>query len=634
MILKALHDYYHALVALGKEEAAPFGMDWVRISCIIVIDKDGTFKHTETTESAYLLPSDKTRTRAIVSYILWDKSSYVLGLPASKETHIKEKFESFQEEIRKIYKEFPKNDGFRAIYRFYEKKQYLVALEDKALKKAKGAWIAFGLLSTTSDSHQLIGCDEDARQYRISDESNRVSIDACCLITGKRESIAKTHKGIKISGDNPPLISFQKKAGYDSYGKEQGANAPISERASDAIAKGLNILLEWGRNTNYKIGDTTFVFWSTLQKDELLTAFKATTFTGLPSESDFDDEEKTTSSSSDEPKKKQNPEKNVRVLRRALEVVRGYQSYMDKDLPDRFYILGLTPNRSRLSVKLWMEGTVREIVSNTLRHLEDMNIVNRDGLGDELNPPLRPFKSIFKAILSIPSGKKESDISYPPHIVQSLLESIVKGLPYPVTIQNACLERIRHERSKKDEKGGKLSPITEMRVALLKASFNRKHRNNDNIKKLTMALDPTNDTPAYLAGRLFFILEDIQKQAISYDINSSIADRYFSRAAGDPNVVFGELLGKANYHLRKLERSSGKPHFARTEIEAILDLLPQEVISQKESQGEIKNRLDEESLFAIGYYHQRAEYRRRRAENREKKEAEKNQHSTGSGSED
>ena len=321
MILKALHDYYHALVTLGKKEAAPFGVDWVNISFIIVIDKNGTFKHAESTDSAYLLPSDKTRTRAIVSYILWDKSSYVLGLPASKETHIKEKFESFQEEIRKIYKEFPKNDGFKAIYRFYEKKQYLVALQDKTLKKAKGAWIAFRL-STTSDPHQLIGSDEDTRQYRISDESNRVSIDACCMITGKRESIAKNHKGIKISRDNPPLISFQTNSGYDSYAKEQGANAPISERASDAIAKGLNILLEWGRNTNYKIGDTTFVFWSTLQKDELLTAFKSTTFTGEPSDSDFEDVEKATSSSSDKPKKKQNPEKNVRVLRQALEVVR------------------------------------------------------------------------------------------------------------------------------------------------------------------------------------------------------------------------------------------------------------------------------------------------------------------------
>ena len=622
MILKALHDYYHALVALGKKETAPFGMDWVRISFIIVIDKDGTFKHTETTESEYLLPSDKTRTGAVVSYALWDKSSYVLGLPSKKdETDIKEKLESFQEEIRKIYTEFPKNDGFKAIYQFYEKGQYLVAQKDEALKKAKEAWIAFRL-STTSDPHQLIGSDEDARQYRISDESNRVSIDACCMITGKRESIAKTHKGIKISRDNPPLISFQSNAGYDSYGKEQGANAPISERASDAIAKGLNILLEWGRNTNYKIGDTTFVFWSTLQKDDLLSAYKEATFTGLPSNSDFEEEENEVSSSSNESKEKLDPEKNVRVLKRALEVVRGYQSYIDKEHPDRFYILGLTPNKSRLSVKLWMEGTVREIVGNTLQHLEDMNIVNWNGLGDECNPSLRSLKSIFKAILPIPTNKKESDINYPPHIVQGLLESIVKGLPYPLALQNACLERIRHERSKKDAKGRRISPITETRIALLKASFNRKHRKNSNIKKLTMALDLSNNAPAYLAGRLFFILEDVQKQAIGYDINSSIADRYFIRAAGDPKIVFGELLVKANYHLRKIERSNGRSHFARKEIEAILGLLPQEVISPVDTQGQTKQGLDDESLFAVGYYHQGAEYRRRRAENREKKEAE------------
>ena len=342
----------------------------------------------------------------------------------------------------------------------------------------------------------------------------------------------------------------------------------------------------------------------------------------MPSDSDFDDEEKEASSLPNKSREELDPERNVRVLKRALEVVRGYQSHIDKEHPDRFYILGLTPNKSRLSVKLWMEGTVREIVGNTLQHLEDMNIVNWDGLGDECNPSLRSLKSIFKATLPIPTNKKESDITYPPHIVQGLLESIVKGLPYPIALQNACLERIRHERSRKDAKGRRISPITETRIALLKASFNRKHRKNSNIKKLTMALDLSNNTPAYLAGRLFFILEDVQKQAIGYEINSSIADRYFSRAASDPKIVFGELLVKANYHLRKLERSNGRSHFARKEIEAILGLLPEEIISPEDTQGQAKQGLDDESLFAVGYYHQGAEYRRRRAENREKKDAE------------
>lgn len=308
MILKALYDYYQAMAELKKDEVAQFGMDWVTISFVIIINEDGTFKDIELTKLEGLLPTDKTRTAAVVPYILWDKASYVLGLSDKEGGRVKQEFDSFRKEIQKIHRETPENIGFRAIHLFYEKEQYLVAQKNEALQKAKGGWIAFRL-STTSDPHQLIGSDEDARQYRISDESNRASVDACCMITGKRESIAKTHKGIKISRDNPPLISFQINAGYDSYGKEQGANAPISERASDAIAKGLNILLEWGRNTNYKIGDTTFVFWSTLQKDDLLSAYKEATFTGLPSDSDFDDEEKEASSLPNKSKEELDPEK-------------------------------------------------------------------------------------------------------------------------------------------------------------------------------------------------------------------------------------------------------------------------------------------------------------------------------------
>ena len=598
MILKALYDYYQALAELGKDEVARFGMDWVTISFVIIIKEDGTFKDIESTKLEGLLPTDKTRTAAVVPYILWDKASYVLALSDKEGARVKQEFDSFRKEIQKIHKEYPENIGFRAIHLFYEKEQYLVAQKDEALQKAKGGWIAFRL-STTSDPHQLIGSDEDARQYRISDESNRVNIDTCCMITGKRESIAKTHKGIKISRDNPPLISFQINAGYDSYGKEQGANAPISERASDAIAKGLNILLEWGRNTNYKIGDTTFVFWSTLREDDLLSAYKEATFTGLPSNSDFEEENE--ASSSNESREKLDPEKNVRVLKRALEVVRGYQSHIDKEHPGRFYILGLTPNKSRLSVKLWMEGTVREIVGNTLQHLEDMNIVNRDGLGDECNPSLRSLKSIFKAILPIPSNRKESDINYPPHIVQGLLESIVKGLPYAPALQMACLERIHHDHTSK-------YPVTELRAALLKAYINRKHRKNPQIKQLTMALDKSNSNPAYLAGRLFALLERIQEKAIP-GVKANITDRYFRTASATPGIIFGRLLQLSAFHLSKIKKEHGGLGFYfDRQIQEVLELLPGEQASFDKFFTP-----DQQSIFAVGYYHQKA-YRDQKAE--------------------
>ena len=597
MILKALYDYYQAMAELGKGEIAQFGMDWVTISFVIIINEDGTFKDIESTKLEALLPTDKTRTAAVVPYILWDKASYVLGLSDKEGGRVKQEFDSFRKEIQKIHKETPENIGFRAIHLFYEKEQYLVAQKNEALQKAKGGWIAFRL-STTSDPHQLIGSDEDARQYRISDESNRASVDACCMITGKRESIAKTHKGIKISRDNPPLISFQINAGYDSYGKEQGANAPISERASDAIAKGLNILLEWGRNTNYKIGDTTFVFWSTLQKDDLLSAYKEATFTGLPSDSDFDDEEEDeASSSSNESKEKLDPERNVRVLKRALEVVRGYQSsHIDKEHPDRFYILGLTPNKSRLSVKLWMEGTVREIVGNTLQHLEDMNIVRFNGLLDEEAPPLRPIYKIMQAIYTATDSTK-----WPRQVVQELLESIIKGLPYPPALQMACLERIHHDHTSK-------YPVTELRAALLKAYINRKHKKNPQITHLTMALDKSNSNPAYLAGRLFALLERIQEKAIP-GVKANITDRYFRTASATPGIIFGRLLQLSAFHLSKIKKEhGGLGYYFDRQIQEVLELLP-----GGQATFDKFFTPDQQSIFAVGYYHQKA-YRDQKAE--------------------
>ena len=633
MILEALYDYYQAMAKEGKMPR--FGLKWEEFSSIIVIKENGDYVRTEQ-GARYQVCGLRSRSSNVVPYILFDQPHYIFPPLLVGRRKDRGEHSSFLKEIDKIVERFPRNEGFKAVQLFYKNGEWKKPLSNGGLK----GFISFRL-SSEIDPNKLIASHEDALQYSLESLQAKIGL---CSITGKRGEIVKTHDlsvDIEVIDESKvskrkkcKLISFNKDA-YCSYGKEQGENAPISTETSYAFTTALNDLLEEGAKTNYRIGKTSFVFWSTNpypeEREELVSTLRSSS--GLATDNELKEED--FSQSSLGPRHRYNPRASVKKLQQALRSIDQDQDiYIEREYPGRFYILGLMPNNSRLCVKLWMEGTIGEILSNTLQHLDDLNIVGSNGIGDETFAPPRSLKSIIKSTLCITPGKQDSEVSYPSHIVQGLLESIIKGLPYPIALQNACLERIRHERSKKDAKGRRLSPITEIRAALLKACFNRKHRNNDNIKKLTMALDPSNDTPAYLAGRLFFILEDLQMQSIGYDINSSIADRYFNRASCDPSVVFGELLGKANYHLRKLERSSGKPHFTRTEIEAILDLLPHEVISQKETQGEIKHWLDEESLFAIGYYHQRAEYRRRRAENREKKEAEKNQHSTGSGSED
>ena len=630
MILKALYDYYQAMAELGK--VAPSGMEWKAIPFIIVIDEDGTFRRAIDTRDKehklgqeYLVAKAKGRSGSksyAISQILWDHSGYVLGMPTDdseeKLVMAPKQHEAFKQELTKLRELFPENKGFEAIELFYEKYEgqkegelsdlFEVEVKDLSniipedilleIKKKVGANISFQL-STESDSNQLISSHRDIRSYLAGSTEEEGEEMGRCLVTGEKGTIARLHGGISLFGAqaNATLISFQKFSGYDSYGKEQGLNAPISQPASDAIISGLNMLLEKDKNTNYRIGETTFVFWNTLQDDELLKNYQEATFTGLPSDSDFDEEEEATSTSKKKVAKKKNPEQETKVVVQALRsALGGKNANIDRDHSDRFYILALAPNAKRVSVKLWMEGTISEIVGNTLAHLDDMNIVSFDGLLDEEIPPLRPIYRIMKAIYTATDSTK-----WPRQVVQELLESIIKGLPYAPALQMACLERIHHDHTSK-------YPVTELRAALLKAYINRKHRKNPQIKQLTMALDKSNSNPAYLAGRLFALLERIQEKAIP-GVKANITDRYFRTASATPGIIFGRLLQLSAFHLSKIKKEHGGLGFYfDRQIQEVLELLP-----GGQASFDKFFTPDQQSIFAVGYYHQKA-YRDQKAE--------------------
>lgn len=630
MILKALYDYYQAMAELGK--VAPSGMEWKAIPFIIVIDEDGTFRRAIDTRDKehklgqeYLVAKAKGRSGSksyAISQILWDHSGYVLGMPTDdseeKLVMAPKQHEAFKQELTKLRELFPENKGFEAIELFYEKYEgqkegelsdlFEVEVKDLSniipedilleIKKKVGANISFQL-STESDPNQLISSHRDIRSYLAGSTEEEGEEMGRCLVTGEKGTIARLHGGISLFGAqaNATLISFQKFSGYDSYGKEQGLNAPISQPASDAIISGLNMLLEKDKNTNYRIGETTFVFWNTLQDDELLKNYQEATFTGLPSDSDFDEEEEATSTSKKKVAKKKNPEQETKVVVQALRsALGGKNANIDRDHSDRFYILALAPNAKRVSVKLWMEGTISEIVGNTLAHLDDMNIVRFNGLLDEDTPPLRPVYRIIKAIYTATDSTK-----WPRQVVQELLESIIKGLPYAPALQMACLERIHHDHTSK-------YPVTELRAALLKAYINRKHRKNPQIKQLTMALDKSNSNPAYLAGRLFALLERIQEKAIP-GVKANITDRYFRTASATPGIIFGRLLQLSAFHLSKIKKEHGGLGFYfDRQIQEVLELLP-----GGQASFDKFFTPDQQSIFAVGYYHQKA-YRDQKAE--------------------
>lgn len=599
------------------ESIAPLGLEWREIPFIIVISPEGEFVDFIDTRDdkenkagrKFLVAKNKGRQGSAshsISQILWDHSGYVLEIPTedgeNKAVLAPKQHISFLKELQTLRELFPHNEEFLAVERFYEKKQHLALSEEniKTIQKKQGGNISF-LLSTEPNQSRLIACHPDIKKYidlKSSEEEENSSF-GCCLVTGKHEAIARLHDGYKLNKEsNTQLISFNAKS-YNSYGKQQGFNAPISTKAAKAIAAALSNLLTFGKETNYKLGETTFVFWGTEQSAELYELYKKATFTGISTNtnttlnSDKIQETRSTKRKRGDKNTTQvpqepNPEEESRKVLAALKSIRGSKGgYIDKRSLERFYILGLTTNKSRMCVKLWTEGTVGEIVGNTLQHLDDMNIISFGGTVEAENPPLRKLDDITLAITKKGISDKFIDL-----LTEELVDSIVKGLPYPAVVQKLCLNRVRRDHKVPDK-------TKELRVAILKAYINRKNRYYKKDIVMQLGLDREQTNIGYLAGRLFALYEYTQRRALG-ELNSTVSDRFFSKASLTPNVVFPKAERLYMKHIKKLK---GKRYYVAKAILREYDSICM-LFSGSETNFPSRFSLDEQSMFVIGFHHE------------------------------
>lgn len=132
-----------------------------------------------------------------------------------------------------------------------------------------------------------------------------------------------------------------------------------------------------------------------------------------------------------------------------------------------------------------------------------------------------------------------------------------------------------------------------------------------------MALDKENTNSAYVTGRLFAVLEQIQSAALGKGVNATIRDRFYGSASTRPNTVMGRLIALSNHHLAKLRKD--KPglaiHFEK-QLEELFALYEANV-----PVFPAVFSLDEQSIFAVGYYHQKA-FREQKADETDDKQNE------------
>lgn len=552
MILKALYDYYQRCGDL-----APFGMEYKEIGFLIVIKKDGTFVRIESrmndkkTADSFLVP--KTVGRSSKKYkpnYFWDKLEYIVGYGGNDASLKKQLFVNM---VNEHAQKLPQNEEIKAISNFYSKypdtKQILST--DKLYKylEKSNKNISFLLERSTriiAENDEIINC--------ILKPADKNKDTHLCLVTGEYGIIARLHSKIKlkISKDASPLISFQKNSGYDSYGKEQGYNAPINEQAEFAYTTALNHLASNERN-NYKVGNRAYIFWAS-SNNEAAQKTEESLFDLLGF---VDDDEK------------DDPNSRIENVREVF--ISIYTGEIRSTLNDKFYILGLTLNAHRQVVTYWSETSLRNFAEKILRHFDDMDI----------GKSKRSYMGLNDMLGAVTLSKKHTDAA--PNLSDAVAKSIFLGYPYPHSLFSAAIRRIRAEQNVTYYGGP-------CRIAIIKAYLNRL---NDNNKKIEIMLDKDNTNLGYLCGRLFAVIEKIQEEA--NNINS-IRERYLNAASATPSLVFATILNLSFHHIEKLN-TGRKVSFEKIEQE-IIDKMPADGFPAHLN-------LQDQGRFFVGYYHQR-----------------------------
>ena len=553
MILKALYDYYNRCEGLSAK-----GLEQKEIGYLIVIDKDGTFvriesrmKDKKTAQTFLVLQTIKRSGRKYAPNILWDNYEYVIG--GADESA--KKHDTFIRMIEKLKEQVPSDRYLNAISEFYKKNEKLEdiikndVLYEEMHKSKKN-------ISFLLQGESKIAAENEKVWNLILSQSADDGIYGICLVTGKKDSVARLHTTIKLTKDTGPLVSFKTDRGYDSYGKEQGYNAQISGDAEFAYTTALNAMLQKGSHNKFSVGNRTFVFWAS-SNSEAAEQTEGSLFDLLGyTEEEVDD-----------------PNAKIEQVRKVFTAI--YSGSLKTSLEDRFYILGLAPNSARIAVVYWSECSLKEFAGKILCHFKDMEI--KDTRIDK-----KPYMGIKSMLAAVTLNGKQSEAT--PNLPEAVVKSIFQGTPYPFTLFSACIRRIRAESGNKDA-------IRIARMAIIKAYLNRI---NDNNKKIETMLDKSNTNQGYLCGRLFAVLENLQYAANKQD---SIRSGYMNAAASTPSAVYPTILKLSNSHYSKLAKD-------KKGLAIYFDNQKKEIMAQISDFPDTLD-LSDQGRFFLGYYHQK-----------------------------
>lgn len=400
--------------------------------------------------------------------------------------------------------------------------------------------------------------------------------------TGEQVVPASTHPKVTQLGGSAfghALVTYDKEA-FESYGLSQGENATVEELAATAYRAGLDTLLQKAET----LGEMKVVVWYDRELPEEDDFFK---YLFAPTSGEAEE---------------------MQALERAQKVLQALKTGQapPKLRQSRYFAAAMSPASGRVMLRDWQMGALEDFIAAVERWFSDLTIVRRDGEGRASLPGLnRLFLSLQR-----PKSPEQTFDDYlkPIKTLQTPLwrAALNPRLPIPYAAVAKIMETHTAEvmtgaftealRARKPDAAA-LGRIY-ARMGLLKAYHNRKGG-----YRMSEELDLNHPSPAYHCGRLMYLLAQIQELASNSEINAGVIERYYGAASSTPALVLGRLTRLSQHHLAKIKADKpGLAYWFNSQLALVWKALGKNLPRTL--------NLEEQSLFALGYYQQMAASRK------------------------
>jgi CRISPR-associated protein Csd1 len=501
---------------------------------------------------------DIGRTVGVKPKLLVDTGEYVLGIgrPTTKPERLVECHEQFKTLIQDCAKETGE-ETVKAIVRFLNSPDAVKTARTKLLKQKQfdpGEIITFSVgekipANADENFHRI---EQFWADYTAGGETDNSGPIMTCLVTGK-ETLVEQRLPFLVKGlfggqpSGTALVSANAPA-FTSYGLQNSLTSPISREAAEGFTKALNHLLS-SPNSRLSIGTTAYVFWTREPEEFDILAML------------------------DKP--------DPQAVKSLMESPFSGQEVYGTD-PNQFYALALSASIARAVVRDWLETTVPQVRDNLKRWFHYQTIVDAYGEGKE---PLGVYRLAVSAY-------RDAAKEMLPAVPTTLVRTALQGSRLPDDLLSKLVRRNRAERE-----------VIYARAALTKLILitQKGELEMSNMEKLNLSPNlKGQDLQAYQCGRLLAELEVLQRAAIG-KVNASLTDRYYGSASSTPATAFPPLMRNRQAHLSKLRKSKTGAFYA-------IDERIEEIVADLPTFPKTLN-MQQQGLFSLGYYHQRAHNR-------------------------